>query len=170
MSSRKIVLAGRSLAARSLAPVAAALVASAVTLAALAPGDASACTTFRVKTKDGAILFVRATALAWSAVPAATAVEGANAAFHVLNAVDIPIGAVAQRIPGKDGAAPSLAFEQTQWATVHDLANRLLYFRTYGNLAIRKVDLKKVDFTGRTILHIPMPTEMQAEDVTAQAK
>ncbi len=114
--------------------------------------------------------FVRATALAWSAVPAATAVEGANAAFHVLNAVDIPIGAVAQRIPGKDGAAPRLDYEQTQWATVHDLANRLLYFRTYGNLAIRKVDLKKIDFTGKTILHIPMPTEMQAEDVTAQAK
>jgi choloylglycine hydrolase len=114
--------------------------------------------------------FVRATGLAWSTVPPATAAEGANAAFHVLNAVDIPIGAVAQRMPGKDGAAPTLDFEQTQWATVHDLANRLLYFRTYGNLVIRKVDLKKIDFTGKTILHIPMPTEMQAEDVTAQAK
>jgi choloylglycine hydrolase len=114
--------------------------------------------------------FVRATGLAWSTVPPATAAEGANAAFHVLNAVDIPIGAVAQRVPGKDGAAPTLDFEQTQWATVHDLANRLLYFRTYGNLAIRKVDLKKIDFTGKAILHIPMPTEMQAEDVTALAK
>ena len=114
--------------------------------------------------------FVRATGLAWSTVPPATATEGANAAFHVLNAVDIPIGAVAQRMPGKDGAAPTLAFEQTQWATVHDLANRILYFRTYGNLVIRKVDLKKIDFTGKTILHIPMPTEMQTEDVTAQAK
>ncbi len=114
--------------------------------------------------------FVRATALAWSTVPPPTAAEGANAAFHVLNAVDIPIGAVAQRIPGKDGAAPTLAYEQTQWATVHDLTNRLLYFRTYGNLAIRKVDLGKLDWTARTIRHIPMPTGMQAEDVTAQAR
>ena len=114
--------------------------------------------------------FIRATALAWSTVPPATATEGANAAFHVLNAVDIPIGAVAQRIPGKDGAAPTLAYEQTQWATVHDLVNRLLYYRTYGNLAIRVVDLKKVDWTGKTIRHIPMPTAMQAEDVTALAK
>ena len=114
--------------------------------------------------------FVRATALAWSTVPPATASEGANAAFHVLNAVDIPIGAVAQRIPGKDGAAPTLAFEQTQWATVHDLTNRILYFRTYGNLAIRKVDLRKLDLSGKAMKHIPMPTEMQAEDVTAQAK
>ncbi|MEI6225306.1 MAG: choloylglycine hydrolase family protein [Deltaproteobacteria bacterium] len=118
----------------------------------------------------GPARFVRATALAWSTVPPPTAAEGANAAFHVLNAVDIPIGAVAQRIPGKDGAAPTLAYEQTQWATVHDLTNRLLYYRTYGNLAIRKVDLKAIDWTGKAIRHIPMPTGMQAEDVTAQAK
>lgn len=114
--------------------------------------------------------FIRATALAWSAVPAATAEEGANAAFHILNAVDIPVGAVAQRIPGKDGKPPSLAYELTQWATVHDLTNRLLYFRTYGNLAVRKVDLRKLDLSGKTILHVPMPTAMQAEDVTAQAR
>ncbi|MGA8891089.1 MAG: choloylglycine hydrolase family protein [Anaeromyxobacteraceae bacterium] len=114
--------------------------------------------------------FVRATALAWSLVPPATAVEGANAAFHVLNAVDIPVGAVAQRVPGKDGAAPTLAYEMTQWATVHDLTNRLLYYRTYGNLAIRLVDLRKVDWTAKGIRHVPMPTAMQAEDVTAQAR
>ncbi len=114
--------------------------------------------------------FVRATALAWSVVPPATAAEAANAAFHVLNAVDIPVGAVAQRVPGKDGAAPTLAYEMTQWATVHDLTNRLLYFRTYGNLAIRVVNLGKIDWTGKAIRHVPMPTGMQAEDVTAQAR
>jgi len=73
-------------------------------------------------------------------------------------------------VPGKDGAAPTFDFEQTQWATVHGLTNRLLYFRTDGNLAIRKVDLRRIDFTGKAILHINMPTEMQAEDVTALAK
>ena len=99
--------------------------------------------------------FIRATALAWSTVPPATAVEGANAAFHVLNAVDIPVGAVAQRVPGKAGAAPTLAYEQTQWATVHDLTNRILYFRTYGNLAIRKVDLAQARLDGQG--HPPRP-------------
>ena len=93
-----------------------------------------------------------------------------STAFHIPNAVDIPIGAVAQRIPGKEGAAPTLAFEQTQWAAVHDRTNRILFFRTYGNLAIRKVDLRKLDLGGKAILHISMPTETQAEDVTAQAK
>ncbi len=114
--------------------------------------------------------FIRATALAWSSVPAATAVEGANTAFHILNAVDIPVGTVGQKIPGKAGAAPTLAYEMTQWATVHDLTNRLLYFRTYGNLAVRKVDLNKVDLSGSAIRHIAMPIGMQTEDVTAQAR
>ncbi len=114
--------------------------------------------------------FVRATALAWTAVPAATAADGANVAFHILNAVDIPMGSVAQKVPGKDGAGSQLAYEKTQWATVHDLTNRLLYFRTYGNLALRKIDLRALDFTGKAILHVPMPTAMQAEDVTAQAR
>jgi choloylglycine hydrolase len=114
--------------------------------------------------------FIRATALAWSSVPAATAVEGANVAFHILNAVDIPVGAVAQRVPGRAGGPPTLDYEMTQWATVHDLSNRLLYFRTYGNLAIRKIDLKALDLSGKTVLHVQMPTAMQAEDVTAQAR
>ena len=91
-------------------------------------------------------------------------------AFHILNAVDIPIGAVAAKVTPKDGGPPQLAFEQTQWATVHDLANRTCYFRTYGDLTIRKVDLRRVDFTGKKILHVPVPTTMQAVDATAQAR
>jgi len=114
--------------------------------------------------------FIRATALSWSAVPMATASEGANVAFHILNAVDIPVGSVAQKAPATRGAGPRLDYEMTQWATVHDVTNRLLYFRTYGNLAVRKIDLNRVDLTGAAIRHIPMPTAMQAEDVTAQAR
>ncbi len=110
---------------------------------------------------------VAAAALTLTAVAPADA--SACTTFRV-RSVDIPYGAVAQRIPGKDGAAPTLAYEQTQWATVHDLTNRLLYFRTYGSLAIRKVDLGKLDWTGKAIRHIPMPTAMEAEDVTALAR
>lgn len=114
--------------------------------------------------------FLRATALAYSAAPVATSSEGANLAFHILNAVDIPIGAVAQKVPAKDGAKPSLAYEQTQWVTVYDLQNKIVYFRTYGNLNIRKVDIAKVDFGGNAIVHIPMSREMLAEDLTPQAR
>lgn len=114
--------------------------------------------------------FVRVTALAFSSVPAATAAEAANAAFHILNAVDIPIGAVAEKVVPKDGGPAHLAYEQTQWVTVHDLLNRVCYFRTYGDLTIRKVDLRRMDLTGKKILHVPVPTAMQAVDMTAEAR
>jgi choloylglycine hydrolase len=110
--------------------------------------------------------FLKAVALAYSSVPVATAIEGVNLAFHILNAVDIPIGAVAEKVPSKTGGAPTLAYEQTQWATVHDLKNRISYFRTYGNLDLRKVELKRVDFDGKAIQHVAMPTAMEVEDVT----
>jgi choloylglycine hydrolase len=114
--------------------------------------------------------FLRATALTYAAAPVASAKEGANLAFHILNAVDIPIGAVAEKAgPVKDGKQP-LAYEQTQWVTVYDLKNKTAYFRTYGNLNIRKVEVGKVQFDGNTIQHIPMSREMLAEDLTPTAK
>jgi len=69
-------------------------------------------------------------------------------------------------VPSKTGGAPTLAYEQTQWATVHDLKNRISYFRTYGNLDFRKVELNRVDFDGKAIQHVAMPTVMEVEDVT----
>ncbi len=114
--------------------------------------------------------FLRATALAFASAPVATAAEGANLAFHILNAVDIPIGAVAEKVPARDGGKPTLVYEQTQWVTVYDLKNRVAYFRTYENLNIRKVDLGKIDFNAKALTHIPMSRDMVAEDLTAQAK
>ena len=113
--------------------------------------------------------FLRATALAYASAPVATASAGANLAFHILNAVDIPIGAVAEKVPARDGGKPTLVYEQTQWVTVYDLKNRIAYFRTYENLNIRKVDMGKVDFSAKTITHIPMSREMIAEDLTSKA-
>lgn len=110
--------------------------------------------------------FLRATALAYSAQPGNTALEGVNTAFHILNAVDIPIGVVAEKTGQTEEGKPVLAFEKTQWVTVYDLQNRTAYFRTYGNLNIRKVELGKIDFTGKSVEHLAMSREMQAEDVT----
>lgn len=110
--------------------------------------------------------FLRATALTYAAAPVATAKDGANLAFHVLNAVDIPIGAVAEKSGPITDGKQSLAYEQTQWVTVYDLKNKTAYFRTYGNLNIRKVDVSKLRFDGKAIQHIPMSRDMQAEDLT----
>jgi choloylglycine hydrolase len=114
--------------------------------------------------------FLRATALAYSSVPAENAKGAANLAFHILNAVDIPIGAVAEKIPAKDGGKDKLAYEQTQWVTVYDLKNKVAYFRTYGNMNIRQVDLGRVDFAGKAIQYVPMSREMIAEDLTPVKK
>jgi choloylglycine hydrolase len=114
--------------------------------------------------------FVKTTALVYAARPVATAPEAVNLAFHLLNAVDIPLGAVASKVPGKGEGAPTLMYELTQWATVHDLTNRVCYLRSYGNLAVRSIDLRRLDLSGTGIRHVPVPTAMQAEDVTAQAR
>jgi choloylglycine hydrolase len=113
---------------------------------------------------------VKTTALVYAARPVATAPEAVNLAFHLLNAVDIPLGAVAMKVPSSTGGAPGLMYELTQWATVHDLTNRTCYFRSYGNLAVRKLDLRRLDLGGKAVLHVPVPTAMEAEDVTARAR
>ncbi len=123
--------------------------------------------------------FVRATALAYAAVPPATAAEGANLAFHILNSVDIPIGAVAERAAAPSAGTMSgsptarvggLNYDLTQWVTVSDLTNKIYYFRTYKNLTIRKVDLNKLAFTGKAIQHIDIEAGDPVADVTKQAK
>ena len=114
--------------------------------------------------------FLRATALAYSSVPAENAKGAANLAFHILNAVDIPIGAVAEKTLSKSDGKEKLAYEQTQWVTVYDLTNKIAYFRTYGNLNIRQVNLNKVDFGSQAIQYIPMSREMIAEDLTPAVK
>lgn len=114
--------------------------------------------------------FLRATALAFASQPVPTAREASNLAFHILNAVDIPIGVIAEKIPGKDGAKDTLAYEQTQWVTVYDLKNKIAYFRTYGDLNIRQIDLNKVDFAGKVIQYVPMSREMTIKDLTPISK
>src|SRR5581483_5533427 len=137
--------------------------------------------------------FIRAVALAFSSVPPDTAAEGANLAFHILNAVDIPIGIVAEKVPAPTSApgtptpaataeagatatpttgaaASALEYDFTQWATVSDLTNKIYYFRSYKNLAIRQVDLKQLAFTGAQIQHIDIEAGEQFVDVTSQAR
>jgi len=123
--------------------------------------------------------FVRATALAYAAVPPATAAEGANLAFHILNSVDIPLGAVAgkESAPAAEtpaGNAPArtrrLDYDFTQWVTVSDLTNKIYYFRTYKNLAIRKIDLKKLGFSGTIIRHMDIESGNQFVDVAEEPK
>ncbi|KIA76422.1 Uncharacterized protein YxeI [Parachlamydia acanthamoebae] len=66
-----------------------------------------------------------------------TGKAGINAAFHLLNTVDIPYGTVREK--------ESNSGDFTQWIVVKDLTNKKLYVRTYGDLNIREFDFLNGD-------------------------
>jgi choloylglycine hydrolase len=107
--------------------------------------------------------FIRAVALTQSAYSPKNAQEGANLAWHILNAFDITKGVVRGRT--SDGAIQS---DYTMWTTVKDITNRIFYYRTYDNLSIKKVDLKTLDFLGDEIKNIPLDGKDEFEDVSQQ--
>jgi choloylglycine hydrolase len=95
--------------------------------------------------------FVRTVAILGFALPVKTAPEGVNLAEHVLNAVDIPKGDIRETVNGKDYC------DYTQWIVIKDMTNRVFYFRSYDNLTLRSVDLKKLDFkAGAKSSNIPI--------------
>ncbi len=65
---------------------------------------------------------------------AETADSGINLAEHLLNSVDIPLGAI------RDGNGSR---DFTQWAVIKDLTRRVFYFRSYKDLTLKKIDLRK---------------------------
>ena len=84
--------------------------------------------------------FVRTSAMLGFSKPVVDAKAGVNLTLHILNAVDIPLGDVRpadQQINHSD---------YTQWIVVKDMTNSILYFRSYDNLNLRKIDMKKLDF------------------------
>ena len=67
-----------------------------------------------------------------------------NLAQHLVSTIHIVKGTIVDR--DKDGKI--VASETTQWSSYRDLTNRIFYFRTYDNFNMRKIDLKRLDFTG----------------------
>jgi choloylglycine hydrolase len=85
--------------------------------------------------------FVRTCAMLRFAKPGANTEAGINLAQHILNAVDIPKGDITTTVNGQEFT------DYTQWAVIKDLTSPAMYFRTYDNLTLRKLDLKNLDFS-----------------------
>lgn len=94
--------------------------------------------------------FVRAAAFTHLSGPASNGEEGVILTQHILNAVDVPKGAIKEEESGQ------LKEDHTQWAVVKDLRNRVLHFRTYDDLGLRSVDLKTSDLGGDSKTTIDM--------------
>lgn len=108
--------------------------------------------------------FVRAAFFSQSALPVATAQEGVEQAFHLLNQFDIPKGIARGQEDGHTVA------DYTLWTSAADLTNRRYYFHTFDSRRIRMVDLDRLDFDSRRIATIPMSGGEVIEDVSPTAK
>ena len=84
--------------------------------------------------------FVRAAFFKSTAPILATPQETMMQCFHILNNFDVPIG---MNFPKNE--IPDLP-SATQWTSVIDLTNKEVYYKTFYNNAIRKIDLKEIDF------------------------
>jgi choloylglycine hydrolase len=86
--------------------------------------------------------FVRMAYLANTSKPMPDAPQTVNLAEHLLNNVDIPLGAV-RDLKG-DNRVESM--DKTQWVVIKDLTHHVLYFRSYSDLTLQKIDMKKLNF------------------------
>lgn len=84
--------------------------------------------------------FVKAAMLAHFSNPPADAAGAVNLAAHVLNAMDIPRGAV------RSHEKKSAVTDYTRWVVIKDLTNGVFYMRGYEGMAFRKIEMKKLTF------------------------
>ncbi len=85
--------------------------------------------------------FVRAAFFKTYSLPQDGAYNTIQQAFHILNNFDVPLG-----VQFAVGTAPNNMPAATQWTVATDLANRVIYYHTMYNRAIRSLDIGKIDF------------------------
>jgi len=76
-----------------------------------------------------------------------TTLKVLNLAEHIMNNVDIAKGTIIEKevIEKKDKTEEINLKETTQWVVFKDLCNKILYYRTYESMTLRKIDMKKFD-------------------------
>ena len=111
--------------------------------------------------------FVRLAALTRFSDSQPNAQKNLILAQHIINTFDIPFGMVTDTMPDKK----TVLKESTQWVTFRDLTQRVIYFKTYDNQNLRKIDLNRIDFTAPKIRRIVMTAAPEVFlDVTEQAR
>jgi choloylglycine hydrolase len=117
--------------------------------------------------------FVKATLFSQWATPSKDALSTVNLGFHILNTFDTFEGIIrGESDPSKNGQQVPIEHNTdiTQWSIVHDRTNMKTYIRSYQNLSIEMIDLKKIDFAKVGIKTISQKTEFNPKDITQSAK
>jgi choloylglycine hydrolase len=106
--------------------------------------------------------FVRVAAFSQSVLPSQTGIEAVLEAFHILNAFDIPKGALREHEKDEHG---NVIADYTIWISANDLKAKRFYFRTYENSQIRMVDLTKQKLDGKEIVKWSMQGDEVVRDL-----
>ena len=105
--------------------------------------------------------FVRAVAFSQSAITLPTAEETMPQVFHIMNAFDIPLGAI------KDKIGDKIHYDFTQWTSVSDLKNLTYSVKTYQDQSIRKIDVRKaLNKAKGEVKVIKMKSEQAIDDIS----
>lgn len=101
--------------------------------------------------------FIRAFYYLTSSPVMKTTTSAVEECFHILNNFDIPIGVEYSSEHKK--YIPENLPSATQWTAVSNLSEREFFYKTMYNGAIRKIDLKKIDFQNIKFTSFPMDKE-----------
>ena len=100
--------------------------------------------------------FVRAVAFSKTARPTKTGDETIYELFRILDNFNVPLGAS----EGIEEEKTSGMRSSTLWTSGYDTKNLVMYYHTQNNRRVRRVDLKKLDFTsGTELVRQPMDKE-----------
>ena len=107
--------------------------------------------------------FLRAVVFSKSAKLLQTEEETVLQVFHIMNAFDIPLGAV------RDTHENKVYYDYTVWTSVSDLKNIRWFFKTYNDQSIRSVDVRKaLRGANGKIRVIKMDSVQPIEDVSTR--
>ena len=110
--------------------------------------------------------FIRAVSWSQTKRPLKDSGEAVYELFRILDNFNLPLGSA----EGSDHAKEALKGmrSSTIWTTVWDLSKKVLYFHTQHNRRVRKVELDRIDFSKKEIVHIPLDDkkEQDIKDIT----
>jgi choloylglycine hydrolase len=89
-----------------------------------------------------------------------TGSDAINLAEHVLNCVDVPLGVAKEQGTSSE--------DYTQWIVIKDLKNQVFYFRSYKDLSLKMIDLKKLDFSRASEIGLPLDVSKGYIDMTSK--